>query len=393
MPWNVIHQEQGSEELQALGRFGDRVKWIAGLYYFSEHGSDNSAGDNLVPPTTAHPNFTLGTAENKSYAAYTQADVQITSKLKATLGIRYSKDQRKLTLYNYAGGTGTCLIAVALRVAPTVCQVDMPKLTNHYVPWTAGLQYEPTENAMVYAKVSRGFRSGGYNMRGAVQNTKGFGPEKVTSYEIGEKVELFNRRLRINADVYDAEYSQIQIIVRQGVGANNTPLQFAENAGDARIRGAELEAQALVTDHLTLSVSGGITHPRYTKLQPGSTTQLTDHFVFSPRTNYSLAADYRAPTDWGQVNAHVDYGWRSQIYFSQTPVAVQPAFGLLNAQLSFQLASMPGLELGIWGRNLGAKKYFTDILALLTPHGAAAGWPGDPRTYGVSVSYRFGDLR
>ena len=109
--------------------------------------------------------------------------------------------------------------------------------------YRADLQYQPTRDLMAYGSIARGFKSGGFNVRGEADlpnmGFAPFDPETALTYEIGLRSEWLHRRLRFNATLFDTEYQDIQLRQQTFIAGDFTTL--IENAARARIRGAEVE--------------------------------------------------------------------------------------------------------------------------------------------------------
>lgn len=387
-------QEQFSEELQLYGHaLGERMDWIGGLYYFEEDAIFTQRFPLLVPPAfdplEAAPS---GAVSNDSIAAYAQASYAITPRMRLTAGIRYNEDRRQLTSRNTRRRFGAliCQLDPALLDEPDACQATLPQRRFSYTPYLFGLDFRPTSAALLYAKVSRGHRAGGYNLRGATTlDLDVFGPEQVTAYEVGAKADLLDHRLRMSLALYRSRFDDIQILQREVLPGDAQPftVRFVRNGGEARIQGAELEATA-VMGSLTIAGSLGLIDARYTRVSPkAADITLDSNFVMTPRATGSLAADLPIAVSWGAVELHGDYSWRDDVAFSYDPssMARQRAYGLLNAGISTRLADTD-LEIRLWGRNLTNTRYFVrvfqgDLLVVAIP--------GEPRTYGVSLTYRF----
>src|SRR5688572_1063108 len=256
-------QEQWNHELQAYGdAFGDRLSWIGGLYYFEEAAFFFE--HFLAVESTTLVSVELrpaGTARNESAAAYVQLVYALSPKLRITGGLRYNEDRRQLTSTNsrVTDGVESCALAPDLRDAPDVCKATLPERGFSYAPWTFGVDVIPAPDALLYAKASRGHRAGGYNFR-AVSGTDAdtFGPEQVTTYEIGARAELFDRRLRMGLSLYQSLFDDVQVRTHVLLPGEAVFGALTQNAGEARIEGGELEVEALLGP-LKLSGTLGIT--------------------------------------------------------------------------------------------------------------------------------------
>jgi iron complex outermembrane receptor protein len=406
-------QHQWSQEFQLFGKALDnRLDWIAGLYGFEEFGIDNTLSMSAVPipvPATQILPRLQSRASNRSIGAYAQLTYNLTEALRATGGIRYTRDYRSVTAQN-AFQTYPSLTPAVCGVAGSGplpdCNFSPPAAVFHAVPFTVGLDYK-VDRTLFYAKLSRGFRSGGFNVRpsgataaAAASSARSisapFRPEKVLSYEAGVKSDLLDNRLRINLAVYNAQYTDIQLTQQVPSPPPQAAQSFTVNAGKARIRGVEIETTAVLGD-LTLSASGSLIDPKYTKLLPGVTgVLLGSNFQFVAKYNYVLAADYTIAAGYGEWMLHVDYNYKGRTFFTVVPpgnpLAVQPGYDLLNASVQLQLKSRP-ITLSAWVQNLANEKYL--VRGINVPGSVAgtvnifAGFPGDPRTFGATAKYRF----
>ncbi|WP_197524545.1 TonB-dependent receptor [Novosphingobium resinovorum] len=385
-----IDQDQVSQELQLLGKaFGDRLSWIVGAFYFREKGQDLTDSNSLAPvsPTRAVKDVY---ARNTSKAGYGQLTYEIVDGVRLTGGLRYTDDVRRMrkrapTLNMATGATG-CALRSGL-TAP--CEFE-GKASFNYWSYTAGVDWQASRNAFVYAKVTKGYRAGGLNQGGVdTVSLAPFDPESVQSFEVGAKLDLFDRRLRINADYFYGNYDNVQRATVRVI--NNLSSNFVVNAAKARIQGIEAEIVAKPFKPLTLSGSFGWIDPKYKEFIDiySGLDRSAEPFPQSPKYTAGGAADFVIPASFGSVTLHSDYSWRSAQYYEATQVSRVGAYGLWNAQVSVQLND-PDLQLSVWGRNLTKVRYYqsvTDVSS--TVLGYATANPGEPRMYGVTGTYRF----
>jgi iron complex outermembrane receptor protein len=316
------NQKQWSEELQALGKFGD-FSYVLGLYYFKEKVSEDNhqsltfildanagtalpplyLGINLAPEAKYHQT-------SKSAAAFGQISWKpqaLDERLEVTGGIRYTEDRKSILLESSSNG-----------VSSVVGPPD-GKVKYNNTSFLGSLSYQLSPDALVYGKVSTGYKSGGFNPRALTLNS--FDPEKLVSYEAGAKLDLFDRHLRINAAAFYSKYDDLQVPqFAAGTGGATTLLV---NAGSADFKGVELEITAIPMRGLTLSGALGYTDPNYKKflfLNPNTNTigdvADTARFPNVAKFNSNLALEYHfEPMSFGQLQARVSYSYRSHVYF------------------------------------------------------------------------------
>ena len=287
-PLNFLHtsftmnQKQFSEELQLTGHAMDKkLNYVLGAYYFKE------SGDLHDYVTFAEGLLQVDGPNNlatKNYAFYGQVDYKFNDQFGITVGGRYTHEDKTFEGFqsdanglNYklaqAFGDPNC---ASLDPISDQCRLDnhfpnpgqplryyiagtQQKIFNNFSP-KVGLQYHPSDDIMVYASWSKGYKTGGWTTRlsNPLPYAPGFGPEKATTYEGGVKSELLDRHLQINAAVFLTEYKGIQLNFQQGISPT------IQNAGDARIKGFEVEVTAAPVSGLTLTGSLGFTDAKYT---------------------------------------------------------------------------------------------------------------------------------
>jgi iron complex outermembrane receptor protein len=428
---NFIDQTQFSQELQLSGKaFENKLSYIFGAFFFREKGLDRSKSYAVFPLSPAL-SYVDADVINKSYAVYGQATYNLTDTVRFTGGLRYTWDKRSIVRRNRAetpgnSGNFTCsmvantLDATGFTVTNgSVCQVTS-NADYSYLSYTAGLDWQATSDLFFYAKTSRAYRAGGFNTRAVTGGSSvSFDPERVTDYEVGAKVDFLDRRARFNVAAFYTDYSNVQRNVPVVVPGSTTLTSGVQNAAAATIKGLEAELTVKPVNGLTLGASVTLLDPKFDSFTLPVTTRsggtaIADAsntpYTLTPKTSFLLSADYEVPASFGSVNFHVDYAYRGK-YFSQGPLAypgvagangydpsfgfvnpgtsVIPAYGILNGQIAVKLND-PNVEVAVYGRNILQKKYFMRLLALEdTALGFTSYLPGDPRTYGVTVTFRY----
>ena len=203
--------------------------------------------------------------------------------------------------------------------ASTVVGPATGRISDNDVSFLGSLSYRVTPDALVYGKVSTGYKSGGFNPRADRLNS--FAPEKLVSYEAGAKLDLLDRQLRVNGAVFYSKYDDLQ--VPQFAAGSGGATTLLVNAGSAEFKGVELEVTALPVRGLTLSGSLGYTDPKYMEflfLNPNTNTisDIADSARFPnlAKFNSYLSAEYAfEPFDFGALSARVGYAYRSRIFF------------------------------------------------------------------------------
>jgi iron complex outermembrane receptor protein len=410
LPNNNLSQSQFSEEVQLNGVAMDsRLNWIVGGFYFNENGRDLGVTATAFP-LSQRIAINDVTGVNKSYAGYGQFTYKIVDTVRFTGGLRYTKDTRNSVLRpgnltSPTSGIFVCALDPSLLDPGTTCS-STTHLKYDYVSYTASLDWQATPDAFLYIKTSRANRAGGINTLTVAGSQAGltFQPERVTDYEVGSKLDLLDRRLRVNLAAFYSDYTDIQRNI-QILLPNGGITSGIQNAATAEIKGAEFEIIAKPIQNLTLNASGTYLDAHYKKYTVPTAAGPLDvsdtPFGNVPRFSYLLAADYEVPlSDDNTLNFHVDWTHRTS-YQSGAPlrfpgsfgalhpdVARIPGYGLLGAQVSLQLKN--NLEFSLYGRNLLQERYFDSLLSVQdTALGITAYNVSRPRTYGVTVEYKF----
>lgn len=391
----ALRRDQGewqfSQELQLRGTCSHAgADWIVGLLYFEEAADLDFLNRNLVPLSETDTRVRATTA-NSSAAAYLELTRAIAPKVHITAGARYNVDWRQLISRNarIQKGIESCSLDDRLLDEPGICKASLPRRSFRYVPWRLGIDYAPRDESLLYATVSRGYRAGGYNMRGGTPvSLLAFDPEYVTSFELGGKSDFRDHRIRANVAVYLANYDDMQL------GATlPDPVQgvtfLKQNGGHARIVGGEAEVSGMI-GAMRLSGSIGLTEGKFVKLAPSVDGVTLDSDLALPKTTYHVAADLPFRMRLGDLEAHIDYGWLSDDGDSEARARCRcsNAYGLLGAMLAFAPRS-GSLRFDLWAHNLTDTHYlaqrvdFTDFINAI---------PGEPRTYGLKVTYHFSGL-
>ena len=399
--WQFMNQSQWTAELQATGTtlrsdtsFMKELNYTAGFFYFSESGED---GSSLPLPAALDPlrsaRYLNNFADNSSAAGYLQVESNHGDRLFITLGGRYTKDKRDLTIT--ALGSGRCtLLALPVGTPPSVCFQSGSKDFGYW-SYSAGARYELTSDANLYVKYDKGQRAGGLD--DTPTSIEPFNPEVVKSFEIGAKADFLDRRLRTNIAVYTSKVGQVQRTTLLAA-PDGSPYTSVFNAAKSRVRGVELEAVLRPVTGLTFEGSVSRTDAKYLEFAdarpgPGRGQDLSYlRYPNTPKTTYNLSASYDTQlAELGRLLLRVDYAHRSWTEFDvfNDPRTRQKPYGLVNARVQLDLSSLPyakGVSIAGYARNLTNVKYSTWGT---TAAGGILVRTTDPRSYGAELKLSF----
>lgn len=426
---------QYSIEPQIQGNLGeDALNFTVGAYYQNV----KPTGPQLVSAS----NPTRRGQSSDSKALYAQGTLSFGSfsdsldGLRLTVGYRYTWD--KLTAFSNFG----------LPDAPVTSSSAKFKAPN----WTAGLDYNVDKNVLLYAKVSRGYKTGGVGTATPAPELRSFQPEFVTAYEAGIKADwhIGSIPIRTNINYYYTDYKDLQRTGGTAYFYNGQQVFGAQtsNAGKAHIQGVEFEGELRPASWLTLSGTYSHIAAKYDKyatpslfpdgipafgLPPGfdcgvgvpfngATGQcvLTGiPFQFTPKNQFSITGRVDLPLDEsiGKVSISATYSYIDAQYTSPSKAPVDEPFayiggncprlnsgayagsvqcgpgdgyGLLSMNLQWQNVAGSNFDLGAFATNLTNVKYIISSQGASYQNGFNSYIYGEPRMYGVSIRYHFG---
>ena len=367
-----------SEELQIVSPSNRPLTFIGGLYYFRENykiGSQTNLNPgycNIIIRNTmparlaaclAGPQVNAANAQfgqvTESYAAYGQGTYKLTPAWDVTLGLRYSEDDKSGRIVSVTSNSAASILS-----APDQANLAFKggKLT-----YRVNTTYRPMNDVMVFATVSTGYKSGGFDS--GTGNTLGtarvFQPETTMNYEVGLKSEFLDRHVTLNGTLFRMDVDQFQL------RSYNGTFFSVRNAGSIRQQGLEFDITARPTRELTLGVSATRLASEYTDFRNapglpgfGGTQDLTGARVaFSPKWQGTASVNYRT-----KLTDTLSFGANSRLAFisdidvggagDANPQAVQQGYALLGTRLSiFEPAER--WELALSGENLTNKGYCT----------------------------------
>jgi iron complex outermembrane receptor protein len=376
-------QDQFSQELQLQGKgFGDRLKWILGAYYFTE-SAEQSLADSFgtgvfgpFPVNLLPSSFSLDT---KSYAAFGQADFEVSPGLTLSLGGRYTEEKK-----DFRG-----FIQNGLGFPPAYAPETIRSLDDNEFTPRIGVDYKINRDVLLYANVSKGFKAGGFNGL-AVANPAIFGSpygaESVWAYEAGVKSELLERRLRLNVAYFYNDLRDIQQNVVVGGGSTRT-----ENAANASLQGIELESTAVITDALSIFGHLSLLWDDYKKLSPNSQAALAgaERLPLVSKLQSQIGFNYRQPiAASGAILLNGDWSHRSTRFSeaANQPIGKIGPVDRVNASIGYETEDRRW-QISLSGRNLlGDKDYYSGLS--LIPGVIAVKFFEEPMTWMATLRYR-----
>jgi iron complex outermembrane receptor protein len=400
-----LDQRQFSQELQAVGTLGN-LDYVFGAYYFNESATDEAKTPNtnkwnatgtdytIVDPAT-YPLAIVARASiayAKSYAVYGQGTYNLDN-LHITAGGRFTQDQKDGTLFKVNGAaTNFTFVQNNKRFDPIVT-----------------LAYDLDRDINVYAKYTTGYRAGGASSRSL--NYRSFGPEEVKSYEIGSKLELFNRAVRFNTALYmmDRTNSQVDFnfFIPQSNGTVRNTLETVNAEGTTKIKGIEADLTVQPLEGLSSTISYAYTDVNMPQarntvqeqlnasLTPAITTPVYQNVfvVYTPKHALTGSIDYQYYIGNSDTIAklHIDANYASPAYAFDNENVKNEASFIVNGRVTLEdiKIAKQNVTFALWGRNLFNTSY---IYRRSNANGLVLGDYANfnaPRTFGLEVSTKF----
>jgi len=364
-----------SEDLQLTSHPGGRLDWIGGFYYLHEDANSDYLVTAPIAGLSINP---IATEKTDAYAVYGEGTLHLGDKVQLTAGLRYSDEHKDTSLVEYMNGA-----EAGSFVGGRSWDAYTPKFS---------VQVFPTESLMLYASVTRGFKSGGFNST-ALQNPQAFDPEYVWSYEGGFKSTFFDHRLLFNADAFYYDYTNLQVNV-----FNSSSVVTIENAARATIEGLELEGQLIPVRGLTLSAQAAFLDPKYGQYisanpdnpAVGPINLSGNTMERAPKFSSTISAEYAAELGaTGTLTGRVEYAYRSRVFFSPYDLigVSQSGYGLWNARLTYAPQG-DRWHVALFAKNIGNVVYYQEVDRAAGLSGTV-GYLGTPRTFGIEIGARY----
>lgn len=430
---NPVDNWQISQEFRLASPEELRFSWIAGLHYFRYRFDSDAASATFAPVARRTYSRTRLAQDAESYAAFGSAKFALTERFDINAGLRWTEEKKRINIHTIrsAGATfsepGYWWNPGSLS-SPLTYNEDISKsrkwreLTGDITP-----EYRINDDALVFFRFARGYRSGGFNnaipVLTAAQIAAGerpdipvVEPEYLDNYELGLKTSWLDDRLRVNANLfyYDQKDIQLNIQAPNPLNLQNPPSgSFAQNAASGEVTGFELEIQAAPIENLRVSASIGLLQAEYVDFNPtlsvsgvtGQVDRSGNKYFRTPERTATLDLQYRIPFQSGSLILGTDWNYRSHQFYNAAQQGAeqgdvgraadgsvyvsgqqeQDGYALGNARVSW-LTRDEQLELFTRVSNITNQHYVVNTRA------PAPNYPsqiGAPRFFNVGLTARF----
>ena len=384
----LLRAEQFSNELRYTGVFFDRLQLVTGLYYFT-NASDYHERRKLAddPPGRARVQNGGGLYDVDTLGVFMSGDYDLTNWLTLTAGLRYSREEKEADVTTIVLDLTPCNI-----VHGPACPSDFRDTET----WTSlspkvGLSYRYDDDTLLYAHWTRGFRSGGYNLRNTHPDI-GPGPfdeEQVDNYELGFKSTI-GARARLSGALFFSQVEDMQREVAFGLPDGGFA-QVVRNTADTDIFGLELEGSFALTQDLMLRAAMGYIDTEYTEvkfdLNRDNAVDRKDKALEPPRAptwTYSLGLLHTVNIGHRyRLVSRVSYAYRDKEYNTDSNLGFNRQLKLLKAGVDLHVNDSQWV-VSVYGKNLlGQVKHGINGL------GGAFSPLAKGRVYGLELTYYF----
>ncbi|MBB1089151.1 TonB-dependent receptor [Lysobacter sp. SG-8] len=328
----IPDHSQWTQELRIESNTGTAFDWQAGLFYFAEdYDVESFSYDSLAGGI--QDGYERVRQTNDSWAVFAAATWSVTPAFELRGGLRYTWDEKDLTVEEYWNNTfagcvlaGLCTIADLAAAEPDGDLSASPE--DNKLSWDLSGTWAVNEDLNVYARVATGYRGSSIQAAGAFNAKSVAGPETSTAIEAGLKADFWDNRARINAGVFYYEVKDQQLTAVGGSANANILLNAEKSTG----RGFELDMQAWLTDNLLVTLGSSYNdteiEDRDLAVSVCAACTVTDPLDAAgkalidgnplpqaPEWSHNLTLRWGLPTDNGEFYALTDWSYRSEVNF------------------------------------------------------------------------------
>ena len=401
--------KQFTQELRAFGDMG-ALRWTIGAYYLNQNSKQNLIVPLYADPTPVAP--TLGLAvqtevKAKGYAAFANIEYDVSPQLTVIVGVRGARDEKHIDQLNglYLPNSSDPTIRGYEADVPVYSFVNRNAVIyeNNYNDATSGglnrfgrngwsgkieIDYKPWDDGLIYASVSRGLKSAGFNngtlKAGLLATELQFKPETLLAYEVGFKSNFMDNKASVATSAFYYDYKNFHVLNFAGLGA------FITNR-PARIYGSEIELNFRPVPALTLQLTGGVVDTKLADTSNAGGVSAEREMALAPSWTLSAMARYEFTVAGSHtLGVQVDGNARDAFFNNpgNDPASVVPKFTNVNARIDFADVD-DRYNLSVSVRNLLNKRYLTSRFLLQGLGGYNYDFYNPPRMIRAELTVKF----
>ena len=343
-----ISSEQNLAEVRLTSLPSAPIEWLAGLFFFDEK-TNTDFGLTQISPVPSLPSIITTVnvisdwdIDTVSYAGFGQIAYPMGTEdqFKLTAGVRYTHDKADGEIYD--------LVTVSFPGLTFLTEETLHEKWSK-ITWRLGADWQATPDNLLYASVSTGYRTGGFNFQAETPEDSIYDPEDLLAFEIGSKNRFFDDRLQLNLAAFYYDYKNFQTfqIIDDAL--------FIENAAEVTNRGVEAELLAIVTDAFSIDAHFAIQRGRFEEFLSAdplyrygpddiadSGDELYDlsgkHLPNTPDKSGHIGASYTWRTgDFGSLTLRGQTYYQSEVYSRafNLPIGKQKSYKKSSLQIRF----------------------------------------------------------
>jgi iron complex outermembrane receptor protein len=382
---------QFTQEVRLNGQLASAVDYTVGAFYLDQNGGLNArVGLPWVGFDFIHgPDSTPA----KTKAGFVNADWHATDALTVGGGVRYSDETKDYQYFRHnADGTEVSVPPPAYNGLVFGLNSSKAHFQGTRTDWRVHLDYQITPDIMPYVQTATGYKGGGVNPRPFTPpQTRSFDPETLKAYEFGLKMNLLDRRMRLNTAVFFNQYDDIQLTL---AGCPESPCALPANIGSAHVKGAEVETEIRPTDNWELDASASYLDFQYTKITDTVNSHITLDMKtpYTPKSKWSVGTQYEIPLGtFGTLTPRVDVTHQSSVFSAaiNDPVWNEiDGYTVTNAHVTWRNPD-GNWQAALNVTNVTDKLYYLTYFDTHDSAGYVNGQPAMPREWSITVKRNF----
>lgn len=336
-----------AQELR-LASSGNGIKWVAGVYGDIDRDTQDAEFVGMLKLDNE--------IEGYSYSAFSHITIPFGEKFRFLAGLRYDYQERDFKSTRKMGGKSY--------------SVSYDDVWTEMSP-KAGIEFDLTENNLIYLTASKGYLSGGFNPFVYDSEYQSYDEETLWSYELGSKNTFLDEKIVFNAAVYymDIENLQVQEVINQGES-------YTTNSPEATAYGVEFDLSLKPLKGLNLTASYGFNNIEFDDFKDFEGDYTDNKKPYAPEYTFSFAAKYRSEAG---LYAGADLTGCGKMYTDKINKYKRDAFSLMNLKLGYETEKY---DVYLFGKNIFDEEYDSDdAKGLYTFYSR-------PAEFGIAFTYR-----
>lgn len=385
-----MSHSQFTQELRLNGNWGKLLDFTVGGYYYK---ANDRLQNRVEIPLYLYDFLSNDPVSNESKSGFAHVEVHLADGLNLIGGLRYTQQDKSYTFHR-RNPDGTLPSGAFFTPNFLLAGLDGLKGTysGDHLDYRVGVNYRWNDNVMTYVQVSTGIKGGGINPIPYVPDqVVPFGPEKLTTYEAGYKLDFWDDKVRLDGAFFYNVYKDIQMTLYYCANSVSTACGETANAGSAHIKGAELEGSVRPFPGLQIDGSLAYLDFKYNKVNPVTGVTLGMVAPFNSKWQASLGVQYTADIgSAGTLTPRLDWSYRSSFYFNAIngPWNKIQGNNMFNARVTYEPLDSKW-QFGVSVKNLFDRFHYIGANDNISAYGVVTKMVAPPRMWLLTVRRDF----